>query len=722
LVVSLPLQFFGLITKRSNDPPIDLALYRLPLPGSSKQGATMTQLKSTQDRTADGSGNNLSDPKLNAVDTDFARIGPANFADGFDSMQPGPNPREISNIVVAGGPEDGALQVNGQELSGMMYAWGQFIDHDLDLEQTNPPGSDISISVPKGDSLPSGTTIPLTRVTMDPATGKPGHPATAVNTVTGWLDASMVYGSDAATASSLRLPDGHLKTSAGDNLPIVSTAQGPAFAAGDVRAQENPDLTALQTLFVREHNYQVDQLKKQHPSWTGDQLYQQAKAITTAEIANITYNEFLPHLLGQNSLPAYKGYDPNVNPTITEEFEGAAYRFGHSIVSDTIDSVSNGGATTSSQLLKDVFFESPSAFTAAGGANGLLRHLADDTANPLDTHIVDDLRNFLSDPPDLTDLAAINIQRGRDLGLGTLNETRIALGLAPYTSFKQISNDPKTVAALQKAYGSVDKVDLWTGGLAENHSPGAAIGPTFGTITAHQFTALRVGDRLYFENQGFDSKTLAMIKQTTLSDIIARDTDTDYIQKDAFAYYDRRTGLLGGVASENPTAPQLIIGSDGNDTLIGGPNSDILVAGKGHQTLTGGAGSDTFDLSKQGTNAVITDFNVDQDKLEIAFPFLQNGKPWHISSDHGNTLIQGNDFSVLLKDVAPSQLSAADFVLPGQSQLVSNHALLAQFAAAGFQSTGTNAKGPSNAPSAASENPSFMIDSILAPSNGHAHG
>ena len=680
----------------------------------------MTQSKAIQYRTADGSGNSLSDPKLNAVDTDFARIGRANFADGFDAMQPGPNPREISNIVVAGGPKDGALQVNGQQLSGMMYAWGQFIDHDLDLEQTTPAGSDISILVPKNDSLPPGTTIPLTRVTVDPATGKPSHPATAINTVTGWLDGSMVYGSDAATASSLRLSDGHLKTSAGNNLPIVSTTQGPAFSAGDARAQENPDLTALQTLFVREHNYQVDQLKQQHPSWTGDQLYQQARAITTAEIANITYNEFLPHLLGKNALAAYKGYNPKVNPTITEEFEGAAYRFGHSIVSDGIDSVSNAGATTSAQLLKDVFFETPSAFVAAGGANGLLRHLADDTANPLDTHIVDDLRNFLSDPPDLTDLAAINIQRGRDLGLGTLNETRMALGLAPYTSFKQISNDPETVAALQKAYGTVDRVDLWTGGLAENHAPGAAIGPTFGKIIAEQFTALRDGDRLYFENQGFDPKTLATIKQTTLSDIIARDTDTDDIQKDAFAYYDRHTGVLGGVASENPTAPQLIIGSDGTDTLLGGPSSDILVAAKGHQTLTGAAGSDIFDFSKQGTNAVITDFNVHQDKLEFDASLVQNGQPWRISSDHGSTLIQGNDTSVVLKGVAPNQLTANDLVAPSQSELVSNNTLLAQFAAAGFHDSSMNTNGPLNTPLLALES-STTVPVELASSNTHSH-
>ena len=378
-------------------------------------------------------------------------------------------------------------------------------------------------------------------------------------------------------------------------------------------------MTALQTLFVREHNYQVDQLKSQHPNWTGDQLYQQAKAITTAEIAHITYSEFLPHLLGQNAIPAYKGYDPTVDPTISEEFEGAAYRFGHSIVSDAIESVNNAGATTSAQLLKDVFFRSPASFISAGGADGLLRHLADDISNPLDTHIVDDLRNFLADPPDVMDLAAINIQRGRDLGLGTLNETRVALGLAPYTSFSQITSDPQTAAALKQAYGSVDKVDLWTGGLAENHSPGAAIGPTFGKIIADQFTALRDGDRLYYQNQGFDSKTLASINQTTLSDIITRDSDTPYIQSDPFVYYDRHTGTLGGVASENPNAPQLVMGSNGTDTLVGGPNNDILVAGQGHQTLTGAAGKDTFVINT-GTNAVITDFHPGQDKLEYLAP------------------------------------------------------------------------------------------------------
>jgi peroxidase len=403
-------------------------------------------------RTIDGSDNNLADPALNQANTDFARVGPANFADGFDAMQPGPNPREISNIVVANGP-DTHLEVNGVALSGMMYAWGQFVDHDLDLEKSGVNTADISIPVPAGDTLPQGTVIPVTRVAIDPATGVPGHPATAINTVTGWLDGSQVYGSDPVTAASLRTADGHMKVSAGDNLPIVMTAQGPAFAAGDVRAQENPDLTALQTLFVREHNYQVDQLQQEHPRWSGDKLYETAKAITTAEMVNITYKEFLPHLLGPDAIPAYHGYDPNVNAGITEEFEGAAYRFGHSIVSADINGISNLGATTAEQSLADTFFEAPAAFTANGGADGLLRHLASDTAQPLDTHIVEELRSFLSDPPDAIDLAATNIQRAHDLGLGTLNQTREALGLAPYKSFDQITSDSATASALKQWHG-----------------------------------------------------------------------------------------------------------------------------------------------------------------------------------------------------------------------------------------------------------------------------
>src|SRR6201996_9025609 len=145
-------------------------------------------------RTIDGSDNNLSDTSINQANTDFVRVGPAKFADVIDAMQPGPNPREISNIVVAGNP-DTHLTVDGVALSGMMYAWGQFVDHDLDLdeEKAGPTTGTIPPPEPPGDGRPAGTIIPLPRVAIDPATGVAGHPATAINTATGWVGRSQVH-------------------------------------------------------------------------------------------------------------------------------------------------------------------------------------------------------------------------------------------------------------------------------------------------------------------------------------------------------------------------------------------------------------------------------------------------------------------------------------------------------------------------------------------------
>src|SRR5215216_1355308 len=627
------------------------------------------QFRTLDFRSIDGSNNNRADPALNQANTDFARVGPANFADGFNEMTTGPNPRTISNIVVAqeDAGEDGPhlIDDNGIALSGMMYAWGQFVDHDLDL-QKSATTTDISITVPDDDEfLPPGSSIPVTRVAIDPATGVAGRPATAINTVTGWLDGSQIYGSDAATAASLRTADGHMKMSAGDNLPIVNTDQGKAFVAGDVRAQENPDLTALQVLFVREHNFQVDQLHKEHPNWSGDRLYETAKAITTAEMVNITYSEFLPHLLGKDAIGPYHGYYPAVDARITEEFAGAAYRFGHSIVSDEISAISNLGYFTSEHTLAESFFEDPATFKATG-ADGLLRHLSGDLANPLDTYLVDGLRNLLVDPPAGIDLAAINIQRGHDLGLGTLNQTREALGLTPYTSFDQVSSDPETAAALKQAYGSVDAIDLWTGGLAEDHAAGSTIGSTFGKIIGDQFAALRDGDRFYFENQKFDQQTLNEIKGTTLSDLILRDTDTAAMQSDAFVATERHSGTLGGVDPTGQEAAdgmaQLVVGSPGKDTLTGGDLDDTLVAAGGHMTMTGGDGADTFvlnvdNLKGKHNTATITDFDPKVDKLQL----LNDVYVEKSSDQHGGTLLQVGTETIDVLGVKPNELHHRDW-------------------------------------------------------------
>ncbi|MCJ2082283.1 peroxidase family protein [Methylobacterium sp. J-090] len=616
-----------------------------------------------------GSGNNLNQADLNAAGSTFARLGAAHYADGISTLVDGPNARSISNIVVGEG--DPTIP-NPQGLSGMLYAWGQFVDHDLDLSRTDGV-TRIDVVVPAGDAFfAAGSPIPITRAVIDPATGAgTDRPAIAQNAVTGWLDASMVYGSDAATAAHLRLPDGHLATSAGDNLPIVKGA----FLAGDGRAAENPSLTALQTLFLREHNLQVDQLHAAHPDLGGDALYHQARAIVTAEIQHITYDEFLPHLLGAHAIAPYEGYDAEVDPRISVEFAGAAYRFGHSIVSAETERVDETGNLVGPGLkLRDTFGLTPAAFAAASGADGFLRHLGDDASQTMDVRIVEDLRNFLNDPPVVLDLASINIQRGRDLGLGTLNETREELGFAPYKDFSEITDDQATVAAMREAFGSVEAVDLWTGGLAEGHAPHSLLGPTFSAIVGSQFDRLRDGDRLWYENDQFDRQTLNDIRQTTLSDIITRNTDTRHIQDDAFTFYDRRSS---DVASENPNAPQLVIGTNGEALVVGGPKGDMLVAGTGEQTLTGGGGNDQFVFTAD-TTAVITDFRPGRDHLvfETAGGGTDSGHEPAASGrhhdthdgpvvtwDHGHAVITYGSVEVELLGVRPAQISANEYTL-----------------------------------------------------------
>ena len=592
----------------------------------------------------------LSSGDINDAGTAEVRLTPARFASGTtDTPSDGPNARLVSNVVVAG---NGTLE--GPPYSGMMYAWGQFIDHDLD-KTDNDGVNHIDITVPDDDqTFVPGSTIPLTRAVVDPETG------TQINAVTGWLDASMVYGSDAETAASLRDANGRLRVSDGDNLPIADGA----FIAGDTRASENPDLTALQTLMVREHNHWADQLRSEHPEWSSDKIYDTARSIVTGEIQNITYSEFLPLLLGSKAPGEYHGFDKSVDPRITEEFAGSAFRFGHSIVSGEIAYFDNTGAESGNQSLGDAFFEPPATFEANGGASGLLRHLMGDISQKYDVHLVDPLRNLLFDPPAGQDLAAINIQRGRDLGFGSLNDTRAALGLKVYTSFDQITSDPAVAANLSEVYGGdVNKVELWIGGLAEDAAKGALVGPTFQTIIAKQFSALRDGDPNWFQNNDdLTEEEISQIKSTTLSDLIERNTDTTVAQANAFLFTERHAS---DEAPEHPGSPQLVIGvDDPNAVVAGGPMDDTIVAGLGlDQRLTGDGGHNTFVFLGSGHTDTITDFKPGIDTIDFESSESKEEPSLEIGTKQDSVVLDYAGNAITLAGVSPHDFKASDVVL-----------------------------------------------------------
>jgi len=121
------------------------------------------------------------------------------------------------------------------------------------------------------------------------------------------------------------------------------------------------------------------------------------------------------------------------------------------------------------------------------------------------------------------DLASLDIQRGRDHGVADYNTMRTDFGLPRVTSFAQISSDPRVQAALASVYASVDDMDAWVGAVAEDHLPGASVGPLVAAIMVDQFSRIRDGDRFWFENNpAFSAEEIAALRSTRLADIMAR--------------------------------------------------------------------------------------------------------------------------------------------------------------------------------------------------------
>ncbi len=502
-------------------------------------------------RSIDGTGNNLGDTELGSTDEQLLRVAPADYADevsdpaGLDR----PSARLISNEL--SDHVDEAVP-NDRDLSSFLFVWGQFLDHDIDLtEAPHFGGEEFNISVPEGDPYfdPDATgeeVISFTRSVFDEATGTDAdNPRQQTNGITAWIDGSMIYGSDAATAASLRSFEGGRMLIGDDGL--LPTDESGNFLAGDIRANENIALTSMHTMFIREHNYWADKIAVENLELSDEAIFQQARAIVIAEIQSITFNDFLPSLLGRDALSRYEGYDSTVDPTIANEFSTAAYLFGHSVINEQIGFFGDDGQPIRDAVdLRDAFFN-PSLL-AETGIDSILKYVASSTAEEIDLQVVDSLRSFLFGAPGSggLDLVSLNIQRGRDHGLADYNAVREAYGLPRVEGFDEISSDPEVQQTLADLYGTVDNIDLWVGGLAEDHVQGSSIGETFGVIIADQFERLRDGDRLWYENV-LSGRELRQIEQTSLSDIIQRTTNVSNLQDDVFHF---RAQVQGQVFSD----------------------------------------------------------------------------------------------------------------------------------------------------------------------------
>lgn len=514
-----------------------------PVRGIERQDkAEKTAETGIEQRTINGTNNNLDSDEMGSAHIQLERLAPADYADGISSLagQDRPSARVISNHVFS----QQESKPNTLGATDFLWQWGQFLDHDIDLTDGVTPRDDIEILIPTGDTYfdPESTGIEvltINRSLFDESTGSSAdNPRQQINEITAWIDASNVYGSDLERTNALRTLDGSgkMKTSAGNLLPFndsgLINAGGSSeslFVAGDVRANEQIGLTVMHTLFVREHNNQAIKIQERNPSLSGEEIFQQARRIVIAQMQVITYREFLPIILGSDALPRYEGYDSNKNANITNEFSTAAYRFGHTLLSPQILRIdAQGNEIDAGHLpLRNAFFR-PDRLGTEGGIDPILRGLANQVCQSIDSYVIDDVRNFLFGAPGAGgfDLAAVNIARGRDHGLASYNETRAALGLSTFTSFEQVSSDPEVQSRLAAAYESVDDIDLWVGGLAEDAHGKAMVGEVFYHILKRQFLALRDGDRFWYQRD-LNKRDINRIEKTRLADIIRRNTDID---------------------------------------------------------------------------------------------------------------------------------------------------------------------------------------------------
>lgn len=414
-------------------------------------------------REVNGTGNNQTDPSLGSAGSQLLRLSSPAYSDGAGPLQ-GPNPRDVSNAIL----DQDAPIPNSFGASDLFTYFGQFIDHDIDLTPDGD-GETIGFNHPDGD-------FEIVRSGYVSGTGTDAsNPLQFPNVITSFVDASNVYGSHAEVTSVLRADGGHSAylltsdsgyaptlgqiTSAYPNLdpnnvgggPLTVGGENPAlFVAGDVRANENIALTSLHTVWIREHNYQVDRLRDEHPYWSEDKLFDAAKIIVEAEYQNIVFNEYLPLLLGAENIPNYNnGYDASVNPNVAIEFSAAAYRLGHSQISPTLARRNEDGSESDEGDLPlfQAFFRPDQL--SSGGIDALIRGLGAEKGQEIDQNIDDNVRDLLfgGTEQDPIDLGVFNILRGYDQGIPTLNEVRKALSealdldLQPYGDFSELTSD-----------------------------------------------------------------------------------------------------------------------------------------------------------------------------------------------------------------------------------------------------------------------------------------
>jgi hypothetical protein len=532
----------------------------------------------THFRTADGSWNNLADPKEGAAKTRFLR----NVDLSVTCPDPRlltPNPREISRkLLTRPDGADGRPDVTMVPCLNLLAAsWIQFMNHDWISHADTYPDHFIRVPLLSDDPARSRygkTELAIGATQPDPTYGPQPEPActSSINEVTHWWDGSQIYGSDQATQNHLRSGDmGKMKLRDDGLLPVE---QATDVEDAGFRRNWWIGLTMLHTLFVREHNAICDTLYDAYPAWDDNRLFNVARLINAGVMAKIHSVEWTPAILPNQTLETglnsnwyglltylmHKGKarktlsDVNIrNPELggivgnpinrhdspfglSEEFV-EVYRL-HSLLPETLQIRLRGQRDI---IVEEVFLPATRQHGSVVLTNSYaMSDLFYSFGNQLPGALV--LNNFprfmqeLSVPGNpFLDIGTVDIVRARERGVPRYNEFRRQLGLNPIHSFGDLTDDPNVLAKLQSVYNNVpdlydnvEDLDLLIGTLAEaqNRRPnGFGFGETVFQIFIVSASRRLQADRFFTDDYNEDVYTpegLRWIDQTDLKTVILR--------------------------------------------------------------------------------------------------------------------------------------------------------------------------------------------------------
>ena len=332
--------------------------------------------------------------------------------------------------------------------------------------------------------------------------------------------------------------------------------------------------------------------------WDGERVFQAAKFGTEMQYQHLVFEEFARKIQPNiNVFLVPDGYDVTLNPSIVAEFAHVVYRFGHSMLTESIDRFDPAFADESIGLIEG--FLNPIEFDSLGSdemAGAIIRGMTRQVGNEIDEFVTSALRNNLLGLP--LDLATINLARGRETGVPSLNAARREFYdvthqdafLKPYESWVDFAGNLKNEASIINfiaAYGThelitsqttiegkrdaaltiitgqsfgglavpadaqlflngqgqyaanlggLETVDLWIGGLAEKIMPfGGMLGSTFNFVFEGTMERLQSGDRFYYLQRLDGLHLFGEMENNSFASMIMRNTDAKHLPSDVFS-------------------------------------------------------------------------------------------------------------------------------------------------------------------------------------------